>query len=131
VATVSIAAVPPVITAAAAWAVAGLGMGLAYSTTTLAVIESATPGREGAASASVQVANTLGIAVGTGLAGGVVALSASGPLGLAPGILIADLLMLVTLVLAVATGRRMSAVAPAQHEHAGPAPGDHGPALSP
>ena len=131
VATVSISAVPPVITAAAAWAVAGLGMGLAYSTTTLAVIESAIPGREGAASASVQVANTLGIAVGTGLAGGVVALSARGPLGLAPGILIADLLMLLTLVLAVATGRRMSSAPPGEHEYAGPAPGEHGPALSP
>lgn len=133
VATVSIFAVPPVLTAAAAWAVGGLGMGLAYSTTTLAVIESASPGREGAASASVQVANTLGIAVGTGLAGGVVALSARGPLGLAPGILIADLLMLITLVLAIVTGRRMSSAVPIAHdqEHTGPAPGDHGPALSP
>jgi MFS family permease len=129
--TVAIAAVPPVAVAAFAWAVAGLGMGLAYSTTTLAVIESALPGREGAASASVQLANTLGIALGTGLAGGVVALAAQGPLGLAPGILIADLLMLVALLLGLATARRMSVSKKGPARHAGPAPGDHGPALAP
>jgi MFS family permease len=107
VSAVAISAVPPVAVVAAAWAVAGLGMGLAYSTTTLAVIESAAPGREGAASASVQLANTLGIALGTGVAGGVVALAAQGPLGLAPGIVIADLLMLIVVLLGLATARRM------------------------
>jgi hypothetical protein len=113
VASVAIVAVPPVAVAASGWAVAGLGMGLAYSTTTLAVIESADAGREGAASASVQLANTLGIALGTGLAGGVVALAAQGPLGLAPGVVIADLLMLIAILLGLVTARRMAHHAPA------------------
>jgi MFS family permease len=110
--SVAILAVPPVAVAASAWAVAGLGMGLAYSTTTLAVIESAEAGREGAASASVQLANTLGIALGTGLAGGVVAIAAQGPLGLAPGVVIANLLMLVALLVALVAARRMADPAP-------------------
>ena len=112
VSSVAIVAVPPVAVAASAWAVAGLGMGLAYSTTTLAVIESAEAGREGAASASVQLANTLGIALGTGLAGGVVALAAQGPLGLAPGIVMANLLMLVALFTGLVAARRMADTAP-------------------
>ncbi len=116
-----VAAVPatslhPVAVAASAWAVAGLGMGLAYSTTTLAVIESASPGEEGAASASAQLANTLGIALGTGLAGGIVALSAQGSRGLAPGIVLADLVMLIAVVLALMAARRVSGVSGASPE---------------
>ncbi len=109
VAAVPLTALHPVVVAASAWAVAGLGMGLAYSTTTLAVIESATPGGEGAASASVQLANTLGIALGTGVAGGVVAMSATGALGVAPGIFLADMVMLITVVLAAWAARHISA----------------------
>ena len=111
VAAVPVTSLHPVAVAASAWALAGLGMGLAYSTTTLAVIESAAPGGEGAASASVQLANTLGIALGTGVAGGVVAMSAQGSLGMAPGIVIADMVMLIALVFALHTARRMSAAA--------------------
>ena len=43
----------------------------------------------------MQLAQALGIGLGTGIAGGVVALSAGSAVGLAPGIAIADLLMLV------------------------------------
>jgi MFS family permease len=109
VAAVPLTSLHPVVVAASAWAVAGLGMGLAYSTSTLAIIESAETGEEGAASASQQLANTLGIALGTGVAGGVVALSARGPVGLAPGIVLANLVMLIALVAALYAGRRMSA----------------------
>jgi MFS family permease len=83
----------PVWVAAAGWAVAGLGMGLAYSTSTLVVIETAEPGTEGAAAAAGQLANTLGVAIGTGLAGAVVAYGATGLGGVAPAIAIADLLL--------------------------------------
>jgi MFS family permease len=93
------AAVPvtavPIWVAAAGWAVAGLGMGLAYSTSTLVVIETAEPGAEGAAAAAGQLANTLGVAVGTGLAGAVVAYGATGLGGVAPAIAIADLLLVI------------------------------------
>ncbi len=102
-----LSALAPTWFAAAGWALAGLGMGLAYSTLTLSVIESAPPGGEGAATASAQLANTMGIAVGTGVAGSVVALAASGPLGLAPGVVIADLLMLAVILVALAAARQM------------------------
>jgi MFS family permease len=127
---------PPVALATAAWAVAGLGMGLAYSTTTLVVIESATPGSEGAASASVQLANTLGIALGTGAAGALVAWGAAGPVGLAGSILLADALMLVVVVVSIAAARRM-ADAPVDPAGAtasmagGTPPAQRGPGLGP
>lgn len=138
VAAVPITSLPPVPTAATAWAIAGLGMGLAYSSTTLVVIASARPGSEGAASASVQLANTLGIALGTGAAGAIVAWSATGPLGLAPGILVADALMLMVVVIAVAAARRMPATpqstgrgGPPAWQSAGAAGGERGPGLGP
>jgi hypothetical protein len=49
---------------------------ISYSLTTLSAIQLAPPGGEGAASASIQLASTLGIAVGTGIAGAVVAIAA-------------------------------------------------------
>lgn len=125
---VPISSVPPVAVAALAWAVAGLGMGLAYATATLAIIESAPAGEEGAASASFQLSNAIGVAVGTGLAGGIVALSASGGLGLAPGIAIANLGMVVACGLGVIAARRMSPrAAPPAATTAEHAPAPHHP----
>jgi hypothetical protein len=127
-----VTALPALPLAAAAWGVAGLGMGIAYSTATLAVIEAAEPGGEGAASAAVQLAEALGVATGTGIAGALVALSAGGQAGLAPGILFADLLMLMVIVLAIIAARRMRAHAPAEASTtSGSGLPEHGPALSP
>ena len=97
----------PVWVAALGWAIAGLGMGLAYSTATLVVIETAEAGAEGAAAAGVQLANTLGVAIGTGLAGGVVAFGAIGLGGLAPAITIADLVLVVICGATVLAARRV------------------------
>ena len=97
----------PVWVAAAAWAVAGLGMGLAYSTATLVVIETAETGTEGAAATAAQLANTLGVAIGTGLAGGIVAFGATGLGGLAPAIAIADLVLVVVCGATVLVSRRV------------------------
>jgi MFS family permease len=91
---VPLTALAPVWLAAVAWSVTGLGIGVAYSTATLICIETAPAGGEGAASAAIQLATTLGIAIGTGVAGGIVSLGAL-TIGLAPGIAIANLLMLV------------------------------------
>ncbi len=105
------AAVPvtalPIWVAAAAWAVAGLGMGLAYSTATLVVIETAEPGFEGAAAAAMQLANTLGVAIGTGLAGAVVAFGATGLGGIAPAITVADLLLVFVCGVTVMVAKRV------------------------
>jgi MFS family permease len=63
----------PVAVAPVAWGLAGLGIGVAYSTTALVVLESAPPGEEGGASAALQLGNVLGIALGTGAGGAVLA----------------------------------------------------------
>ena len=97
----------PVWLAAAGWAVAGLGMGLAYSTATLVVIETAQPGAEGAAATAAQLANTVGVAIGTGLAGAVVAFGAIGLGGLAPAIMLADLLLVLVCGMTVLISRRV------------------------
>jgi MFS family permease len=116
-AAVPLTSAAPVWLAAAAWAVSGMGMGIAFSTATLTIIESAPPGGEGAASAAIQLANTLGIGLGTGVAGGVVAFAAAGAMGEAPGIAVADLLML------VACGATLAIVGRMPDRRAEPPPG--------
>jgi MFS family permease len=63
----------PVAAGLAAWTVAGLGMGLAYSPTALLMLREAPPGREGWASASLNLADVLGTALGIGVGGAAVA----------------------------------------------------------
>jgi MFS family permease len=103
---VAIALLPSVRVALAAvsWGVAGLGMGLAFSTTSLAVLEAAPPGQEGGASASMQLAQVLGIALATGLGGAIVAAAFAGT---PPrfGIALIDVLMAATVVLALWAAR--------------------------
>lgn len=97
----------PVLLAPVAWSVAGLGMGLAFSTNALVVLESAAPGQEGTASAAMQIANILGSALGTGI-GGVLIGSASAANGaLQAGIASQALLMIAMAGLAVLTALRL------------------------
>ncbi len=65
-------AVPPQL-ALAMWAIAGLGMGLGYSPLAVVAMESAGRGQEGKVTASLQMSDMLGVALGTGVAGAVVA----------------------------------------------------------
>ncbi len=67
----------PVGVGVAAWGLAGLGMGLAYSPITLLVLHQAPAGREGAATAGLQLSDVLGTALGAGV-GGVVLAAAPG-----------------------------------------------------
>ncbi len=53
----------------AAWTVAGLGMGMSYAPTTLLMLAEAPPGREGWASASLNLSDVLGGALGIGIGG--------------------------------------------------------------
>jgi MFS family permease len=64
----------PVAAVVAAWTVGGLGMGLSYAPISVTVLGTAAPGQEGRASASLQLTDVLGVALGTGLAGVFVAL---------------------------------------------------------
>jgi MFS family permease len=70
----------PVAEGLAAWTVAGLGMGLAYAPLSLMMLQKALPGQEGQASASLNLADVLGTALGIGAGGAGVAAAAGGSL---------------------------------------------------
>jgi MFS family permease len=72
----------PVAAGLAAWTVAGLGMGMAYAPTSLMMLRMAPPGGEGRASASLNLADVLGTAIGIGVGGAAVAAGAGGHLQL-------------------------------------------------
>ena len=63
----------PVAEGLAAWTAGGLGMGLAYSPISLLMLRQAPPGAEGQTSASLNLADTLGTAIGIGVGGAAVA----------------------------------------------------------
>jgi MFS family permease len=67
----------PVAVAVAGWAVGGFGIGLAYSPISVIVLGEAPSGQEGAAGASLQLAENLGVALGAGLGGVLVAAGAA------------------------------------------------------
>jgi hypothetical protein len=66
----------PVAEGLAAWTIAGLGMGLAYAPLSLMMLRLAEPGREGQASASLNLSDVLGTAAGIGVGGAAVAATA-------------------------------------------------------
>ena len=103
---VSMSSVVPAAVTIVVWGIAGLGMGTAYSPLSVAALSEATPGREGAATSALQLSDTLGIALGTGVAGVIVAAAAAwadtnGPAMV--GVFTASVVMAVT-GLAVARG---------------------------
>ena len=63
----------PIIVPFAGWTLGGFGIGLAYAPISLTVLRSAEKGREGATSASLQLTEQLGIALGIGAGGAAVA----------------------------------------------------------
>jgi MFS family permease len=64
----------PVGLAVLAWAISGFGIGTAYAPQAVTVLASAKPGEEGQASAAIQLSDAVGIALGTGVAGGIISL---------------------------------------------------------
>ena len=86
--------VGPTIAAMPAWGLAGLGMGLVYPTISILVLRLADPGSEGAAASSMQLADNLGFAVGTGLTGAAVAFGNSADWAPESGVTVAFLLPL-------------------------------------
>ena len=65
----------PVVVGIVAWTVAGFGMGLAYAPISLIMLREAPAGREGWASASLNLTDVLGTAIGIGVGGAAVAAS--------------------------------------------------------
>jgi MFS family permease len=69
------------------WLLSGLGMGLVYPATTLTALAGASSGSEGVAAASLQLAETIGTALGTGAVGALFALSSSLQRGASEGLI--------------------------------------------
>jgi len=67
-----LAGVPPAL-GIVAWGVAGLGIGVAYPPISLTTLALSEPGREGSATASMQLSDVLGTALGTGIGGVIIA----------------------------------------------------------
>jgi MFS family permease len=97
----------PVVVVPIAWGVAGLGMGFAFSAISLAVLETAPAGQEGVATAAMQLANVLSVALGTGLGGVLVAASNARTGAISPGVLAQSLLMIGVIVVALLTALRL------------------------
>jgi MFS family permease len=79
----------PVEVGLAAWTVAGFGMGLTYGPITLLMLRAAPAGREGWASASLNLADVLGTALGIGAGGAAVAGATAHGWPLAAGVAVA------------------------------------------
>jgi MFS family permease len=96
-----------------AWGIAGGGIGLAYAPLSLTTLESAVPGAEGQATSGLQLCDVLGQALGTGVAGGLVAAAAAGGLGHRTGVgyafLFAIIVGLVAIIIGVRLPKRLSA----------------------
>ncbi len=106
--------VPPLL-APLIWGIGGLGIGLAFSTLSLIVLETASPGQEGEASSALQLANVLGSAFGAGIGGAFVA-TIGGPGGsLSTALLVQYLAMAAILGLALLVAGRL----PRRREAAG------------
>lgn len=95
----------PVLVATLSWAVAGLGIGLTFSTLSLVALESAAPGQEGTATAAVQLANQLGVAIGAGAGGAIV--GAFGARAIGAGLITQMLLMAAVAGLAIVVAARI------------------------
>jgi predicted MFS family arabinose efflux permease len=74
-AAMALTAIPavPLFVAAIAWALGALGMGMAYPSFSLTIIEAAAEGEEGAVSASMKLIESLGSALGAGICGAIIA----------------------------------------------------------
>lgn len=97
----------PVAAAPIGWCIAGLGMGLCYPTTGLVVLDHAPEGHVGRSTSALQMTDVLGVAVGTGIAGAMLALAVAADWGRRRGIELIDAMTLGIAVLALITARRL------------------------
>ena len=97
----------PVAVASLAWGVAGLGMGLSYSTLNLVVLETASADQQGTASASMELSSVLGAALGTGLGGVIIGFAAVAGNSPSAGISVVDLIVIAVTGLAILTAMRL------------------------
>jgi MFS family permease len=97
----------PVAVGIVAWTVAGLGMGLSYSPISLMMLAEARPGREGWASASLNLADVLGSALGIGIGGAAISAAVRFGWSLSAGLAAAFAITAAGGVLALTASRRL------------------------
>jgi MFS family permease len=90
-----------------AWGIGGLGMGMAYSTLSLVVLETASSDQMGSASASMELSSVLGTALGTGLGGVIIAFASASGRSPSWGIAVIDILVIFVTFLAILTTLRL------------------------
>ncbi|MGO9762662.1 MAG: MFS transporter [Solirubrobacteraceae bacterium] len=97
----------PIAAAVGAWTLAGLGIGLAYSPISLLTLRAAPEGRDGWASASLNLADVLGTALGTGAAGAAIVLGADHGWSTTTAVTVAFALAAAAALAALALTRRL------------------------
>jgi MFS family permease len=107
--------VPPAL-AIVAWALAGGGIGTAYAPLSVTTLDRAAPGEEGRATSALQLCDVLGQALGTGVAGAIMAAATVG-IGHGPGVALAFSFAIAVALIGIIAGRRL----PAQLSSSGPA----------
>jgi MFS family permease len=95
----------PAALAVAAWALAGAGIGTAYSPLSLTTLDLAATGEEGRATSALQLCDVLGQAIGTGVAGAIVVATAR--LGHGTGVALAFSFAIAVALIAVIVGARL------------------------
>jgi hypothetical protein len=106
----------PSAVAVLAWGVGGFGMGLAYAPLSLVVLDQAAPGAEGTATAALQLCDTLGVALGTGVSGAILGSGATLHWTHATALTFAFTLCAVIALFTAVAGMRLPETI---HEHAG------------
>ena len=94
------------------WGIGGAGIGLAYAPLAVTVLGLVEPGREGGASAAIQLSDVLGTSLGVGCGGALVALADGSALTVAGALRAAFIVCLVVAALGVAAARRLPASLP-------------------
>jgi predicted MFS family arabinose efflux permease len=97
----------PVLFGPFAWGIAGFGIGIAYSASSLVVLDSAPAGQEGNATSSMQLANAVGSALATGLGGVLIAALSTGDTASRAGLAWQFVLMIGVVGLAIVTAGRL------------------------
>ncbi|HEV7720559.1 MAG TPA: MFS transporter [Iamia sp.] len=90
-----------------AWGVGGLGMGLAYSPLSVSMLGVAEPGKEGHATAALQLCDTLGVSLGTGTGGALIALADARDWARSTGVALAFALGIVIALAGLLTAGRL------------------------
>ncbi len=106
--------IPPEITIVT-WILPGVGMGFMYSAVTLVVLRGVSRAEQGRASSSLQLADILGTALGTGVAGAITAAGErAGPDGLGWALAAVLMMTFVTSLLGLAGSGRLGSVGRSQ-----------------